>query len=245
MSEVFSDVSEWMIRVPARAHVAITLHEQVPDHIQRVVVVVGEHAVVTIDDVVSAQRIEYVLRVASGAQVTYGAWCAPAHEQRVSYRLIAGRGSCVRADVAVAVRGQQNLAIASVQQHNQPRAQSSFSLRGVAFDEARISYSGTIVVAPGAVKTDAQQRSKFLLLSQKAQAHARPQLEIACDDVQCQHGSAISYLDEEQLWYCAARTLSADRAQQLLVEAFLTSGILEHTDVRMNVQSYLRKVGTT
>jgi len=92
-------------------------------------------------------------------------------------------------------------------------------------DEARGVFSGRVVVHPDAQKSDAEQSNRNLLLSPRAEADSRPQLEIYADDVKCAHGSATGSLDPEQLFYLRSRGLDAERARQLLVYGFAADAL--------------------
>ncbi len=104
--------------------------------------------------------------------------------------------------------------------HLAPHTSSREWVKGVFDDEARGVFSGRVVVHPGAQKSDAEQSNRNLLLSARAEADSRPQLEIYVDDVKCAHGAATGSLDPEQLFYLRSRGLDAARARQLLVYGF-------------------------
>ena len=81
--------------------------------------------------------------------------------------------------------------------------------------------SGARYGAPGAQKTNAYQLNQNLLLSKRAQADSKPELEIFADDVKCGHGSTVGDIDAEALFYLRARGLEERDARTLLIEAFL------------------------
>jgi Fe-S cluster assembly protein SufD len=93
--------------------------------------------------------------------------------------------------------------------------------RGIADARARGVFNGRIVVHPGAPKSDSQQSSRTLLLSEQAEIDARPQLEILTDDVKCSHGATTGQLDENVLFYLLSRGLDPQTARALLIHAFL------------------------
>jgi Fe-S cluster assembly protein SufD len=81
-------------------------------------------------------------------------------------------------------------------------------------------FNGKILVREGAQRTDAAQSCRALLLSDRAQIDAKPQLEIFADDVKCAHGAAIGQLDPEELFYLCSRGLSEPQARNLLTYGF-------------------------
>ena len=98
-------------------------------------------------------------------------------------------------------------------------------IRGVLDDAARGVFQGKVHVAPDAQKTDGQQMSRALLLSRKAEADAKPELEIYADDVLCAHGATVGELDETQLFYLTSRGIDQQKARAMLISAFLDDAI--------------------
>ena len=82
-------------------------------------------------------------------------------------------------------------------------------------------FNGHIMVRPGADATDANQKNKNLILSDRAEVDTRPRLEIYTDDVKCTHGAAVGQLDEEALLYLRTRALPLEVARGLLIYAFV------------------------
>ncbi|MEN8207025.1 MAG: Fe-S cluster assembly protein SufD, partial [Pseudomonadota bacterium] len=105
-------------------------------------------------------------------------------------------------------------------EHHQPQATSNEWYKSILDDRSRTVFSGRIVVQPGAQQTQAQQSNHSLLLSNEAEADARPQFEIYADDVQCRHGCTAGELDANALFYLRSRALDEDTARSLLVYAF-------------------------
>lgn len=111
--------------------------------------------------------------------------------------------------------------------------------KAIANDEAKSEFDGTIVVAKGAQKTDAQQLSKNLLLSPRAKAYARPWLRIDADDVKCSHGATVGQLDASELFYLQSRGIPLVQARQLLTYAF-ASDLLSQLDTLPPVRDFFR-----
>ncbi|MEM7779685.1 MAG: SufD family Fe-S cluster assembly protein [Pseudomonadota bacterium] len=114
--------------------------------------------------------------------------------------------------------------------HAEPDATSNQTVRSVHWGTGTGNFLGEIKVARHAQKTDAAQDFKGLLLEAGAGANAVPQLEIFADDVKCAHGATVGQLDENARYYMAARGLSPELAQRLLVQAFLGDAFVELND---------------
>jgi Fe-S cluster assembly protein SufD len=64
-----------------------------------------------------------------------------------------------------------------------------------------------------------------LVLSDRAEVDAKPELEIWADDVQCAHGNTVGSLDENALFYARSRGMTEAQARALLTEAFLGQAV--------------------
>jgi Fe-S cluster assembly protein SufD len=93
--------------------------------------------------------------------------------------------------------------------------------KGVVRDQARGVFQGRIVVEEGADRTDARMGHHALILSDRAEVDAKPELEIYADDVACAHGNTVGALDEDALFYARQRGMPEDTARALLTEAFI------------------------
>jgi Fe-S cluster assembly protein SufD len=104
--------------------------------------------------------------------------------------------------------------------HRVGPAESHQEYRGILTGHARGIWNGKAIVHVGADGTDAEQANHNLLLSDKAEVDAKPELEIYADDVKCSHGTTVGQLDETALYYLRTRGLSEHDAKQILTRAF-------------------------
>ena len=93
--------------------------------------------------------------------------------------------------------------------------------KGVVRDQARGVFQGKIVVREGADRTDAKMGHHALILSDRAEVDAKPELEIYADDVACAHGNTVGALDDDALFYARQRGMPEADARALLTEAFV------------------------
>lgn len=119
------------------------------------------------------------------------------------------------------VAGQQLTDNHTSIRHKYPACRSNEIYKGVLMGKARGVFNGKVFVEQEAQKTNAFQQNNNLLLSDSAQIHAKPQLEIYADDVKCSHGCTVGQFNPESLFYLRARGIGESEAKKLLVEAFL------------------------
>jgi Fe-S cluster assembly protein SufD len=134
---------------------------------------------------------------------------------------LAGERSEIESNSLLLADRREHLEIHSVIGHKAAATHSVERFRGIAGGRARGVFNGRVVVHPGAPKSESQQSSRTLLLSEQAEIDARPQLEILTDDVKCSHGATTGQLDPNMLFYLLSRGLDAQAARALLIHAFL------------------------
>jgi Fe-S cluster assembly protein SufD len=118
------------------------------------------------------------------------------------------------------IRGTQHVDNHTLIDHRAPDCQSSELYHGILDDRARGVFNGKIYVDSQAQKTDSQQTSRSLMLSNDAVVDAKPQLEIFADDVKCTHGATVGQLDANSLYYLRSRGITTDEAQRMLTIGF-------------------------
>ena len=114
--------------------------------------------------------------------------------------------------------------------HCAPHTTSRETFRGVAAGKSKAVFNGMVVVEEGAQKTDSDQQTAALLLSDRAEIAAKPELEIYADDVKCAHGNSIGQLDNDALFYLRSRGLDEETARTVLTFSFLNSVLEQMPD---------------
>lgn len=104
--------------------------------------------------------------------------------------------------------------------HQAPDCSSSQLFKGILDDQAHAVFNGHIHVARNSQRITAYQNNKNILLTDKANIHTQPHLEIYADDVKCSHGATVGQLDQEALFYMRSRGIREDNARMLLMYAF-------------------------
>jgi Fe-S cluster assembly protein SufD len=135
---------------------------------------------------------------------------------------------------ATLLKGRQHADTTLVANHIARGCQSREVFKSVLDDEAHGVFQGRIIVRPGAQQTDAKMMTRALLLSDRAEADNKPELEIFADDVQCGHGATAGAIDRELKFYLMARGIPAAEAEALLIQAFLGEAVegIEHAGLR-------------
>ena len=127
--------------------------------------------------------------------------------------------------------------------HSVPGCESRQVFKKVLRDGAVGVFQGKILVEQAAQLTDGYQLSQSLLLDEKCQFLAKPELEIYADDVKCSHGSTSGEISADHLFYLRARGVPEEEAKLLLVLAFLAETLdeIDSEDIANDMRLRLRR----
>ncbi len=139
----------------------------------------------------------------------------------IAVRLAAEGADCVLNGLYV-TSGRRHVDTHTLIDHAKPHGTSRELYKGVLDDASRGVFDGMIIVRPAAVKSDARQENRNLLLSEDALVDSKPTLLINNDDVKCSHAATIGQLDEDALFYLRSRGLGDETARSLLIHAFVS-----------------------
>ena len=109
--------------------------------------------------------------------------------------------------------------------HARPNSRSNLYYKGILSGRSRAVFGGTVFVREGAVKTDALQSDKNLLLSPNAEIDSKPALYIWADDVKCGHGATAGNIDEDTIFYMRSRGVDLETASRMLIFGFASEVI--------------------
>ena len=181
-----------------------------------------ERLVIADGGVDAVSLVDADVRLGAGAEWAQTLLTNGARRQRLETRVLnPGDGTSVRLDGVYVLAGRSHADLTSSVTHSGPQGQTVQLTRGVVDDQARAVFQGRITVEAGADGTDARMAHNALILSDRAEVDARPELEIYADDVACAHGATVGALDAELLFYMRQRGLPEAEARSLLLASFL------------------------
>jgi Fe-S cluster assembly protein SufD len=108
--------------------------------------------------------------------------------------------------------------------HKEKNSKSDLQCRGI-LSESTLTIKGLIKIEQKADESEGFQKSDMLILDD-SQAISIPELEILNNNVKCSHGSSISRLDLEKIFYLQTRGISQEDAKQVMINAFLSSALI-------------------
>lgn len=167
---------------------------------------------------------ELSLKVVLAAQALFEQTFSSKHpEKRKQLFILSGKQAQVRV-TGCYLLVQDTLATFEVLQlHKAPNTVSDVTVKTVLDGKAQFEYRGTITIEPEGQGSQAHQENKNLIVSPHAQALSIPVLEALADDVQCGHGSAVSYLQEDHLFYLVSRGIAQEQAKKMIIQGFLNA----------------------
>lgn len=183
----------------------------------------GVERVILAEDAAEGVTVsEAEVTLAANAVFVQVALTTGARRQRLETRVRhPGAHAALRLDAAYLLDGKRHADLTTVVTHAGVDGATDQLAKGVVRDQARGVFQGRIVVAEGADRTDARMGHHAMILSDRAEVDAKPELLIFADDVACAHGNTVGRLDEDALFYARQRGIPEDAARALLTQAFL------------------------
>ncbi|OYX90938.1 MAG: Fe-S cluster assembly protein SufD, partial [Caulobacter sp. 35-67-4] len=188
---------------------------------------VGEGArlerIVLVDDLADAVTVSTAdVALAPGARFAQTILTTGARRQRLETRVAhPGAHAELRLDGIYLLDKQRHADLTTQVTHGGVDGTTSQLTKGMVDDQARGVFQGRIIVQPGADQTDARMGHHALIMSDKAEVDAKPELLIFADDVSCAHGNTIGALDEQAIFYARQRGIPELEARAMLTEAFV------------------------
>jgi Fe-S cluster assembly protein SufD len=115
---------------------------------------------------------------------------------------------------------EENFHIGSSTIHKAPNTNSDILVKGIVKDKAKALYDGLVHIDRIAQNCNAYQHEDALILNEGAHADSIPTLTIDNKEVKCSHGSTISQVDKEKLFYLKTRGLNEASATRVIIEGF-------------------------
>jgi Fe-S cluster assembly protein SufD len=200
-----------------------------------------ERIVLADDDAEAVSVSDAKVALSPGGRFAQTVVVGGARRQRIETRVVhPGGHASARLDGVYLLAGKRHADLTSVVEHQGIDGVTDQLTKGVVRDQARGVFQGRIVVAQGADRTDARMGHHALILSDRAEIDAKPELEIYADDVSCAHGNTVGALDEEALFYARQRGIPEAAARAMLTEAFIGEVVdrIEHEGAREAVRAW-------
>ncbi|MCR4323236.1 MAG: SufD family Fe-S cluster assembly protein [Candidatus Azambacteria bacterium] len=134
---------------------------------------------------------------------------------------LAAKGACV--DIGFAWHGTKNMAsdIMLTVSHEAPKTESRVAFGAALEGMSKVYFRGLARVAKKAVGSRAHLSAKALMLSPRAIAFLKPDLEVATSEAIAGHGSSVGRPSDKELFYLSSRGMTEIRAKKMLCDAFL------------------------
>lgn len=140
---------------------------------------------------------------------------------------LVGDGSFGDTKTVVVGRGEQVQNFTTKVVHFGKHSEGYILKHGVMKDKASSIFNGIGKIEHGATKSNAEQESRVLMLSEGARGDANPILLIDEDDVTAGHAASVGRVDPLQLYYLMSRGISKTEAERLIIHGFLAPVVNE------------------
>lgn len=184
------------------------------------------------------------VRVLTGQSLVYVFFTrdhgAPAPTRRIEFSIEGAGASVLVFGFNVGRTGNTNTAIELIHTHRDTR--SACWIQSVLAEDARSVVDGFIRINKDAALSDAYFSHRSLLVSPRASAVTKPQLEILTNNVKAAHAAVVGRLDEDALFYVQSRGITMAEARRLTIDSFLCESLvhLEDSAVQQKVLTRIR-----
>ena len=138
-----------------------------------------------------------------------------------------GDGSYGDTKTVTVGRGEQSQNLTTSIVHFGKHSEGYILKHGVMKESASSIFNGIGKIEHGASKSNAEQESRVLMLSEKARGDANPILLIDEDDVTAGHAASVGRVDPIQLYYLMSRGIPQTEAERLVIHGSLAPVVNE------------------
>ena len=128
---------------------------------------------------------------------------------------------------------EQQIGLSVKAVHNARRTESRLLTKGAVAGNSRANFRGLIEIAENSKNSDGYQKLEALILNEGAKVDTAPDLLIKNNDVRCSHGSSVSQIDDEKMFYLNSRGISEKTAKKMIVEGVFASILSEIKNDKM------------
>ena len=132
-----------------------------------------------------------------------------------------GDGAEVNTDVVARSQNHQDLSFDYEHFYVGKNGSGEIGMKAVAQDKGMVKLDGMVNIAQTGGGSAGYLQQETLNLSPDTIVKATPGLKIDTNDVKAGHGASVRNLNDEDLYYFAARGIGPEKAKQLMISGFL------------------------
>lgn len=132
-----------------------------------------------------------------------------------------GKAAEVNTDIITRTEKEEDMNFNCEHQFIGPNGSGSIAMKAVAQDKGMVKLEGMVNITSTGGGSAGYLQQETLNLSPNTVVKATPGLKIDTNDVKAGHGSSIRNLNDEDLYYFAARGIEGEAAKRLLITGFL------------------------
>lgn len=138
--------------------------------------------------------------------------------------------------IGFAWHGTKNMAsdVELAVSHEAPETVSHTIVRAALEGASKIHFRGLARVAKKAVGSRAHLSAKALMLSPRAIAFLKPDLEVATSEAVAGHGSSVGRPSDKEMFYFASRGIAPSYAKNMMRDAFMKD-IIDQTSLMQHI----------
>lgn len=132
----------------------------------------------------------------------------------------------------------KTLNLTTITTHTAPHTTCMTKIKYVLESRAKTKYVGKILIQKSAQQTSSFLQTDALVVGENTSNISEPILQIEANDVKASHASTTGKINDEHLYYLRSRALDTNTSENLIVQGFLESLVLQIKD--MEIQNQVR-----
>jgi len=113
-----------------------------------------------------------------------------------------------------------NLYLENKSTHLYENSKTNMLVKGVSLNGANVINNGNIKIEKYAVDSVAHQNLFNLILDSKSSIKSDPELEVLNSKIECSHGSSISRIDDEILFYFKSKGIGEEKTKKIIIDGY-------------------------
>jgi Fe-S cluster assembly protein SufD len=162
--------------------------------------------------------------------------------------VLAGEGGRSTVETVAVARGSQSMGLNINTNNAAKRTDAQINNHGIVQDKAKLLFNAIGKVDKGCIGSNAYQKTRGVILSDKAEINANPYLIIDEYDVEgAGHAATVGRFDEEDIHYMMSRGIPREEAETMVINGFVKPVIEEIPNARMQqyvLDAMKEKLGT-
>lgn len=187
----------------------------------------------------SAGEYDYINVVVESGAYYEQVYALSGHGRRATRVLLVGKDAKANLSGAIVTQKESAMKEHVLIEHMGEHTHSHHLVKTI--NHGKVAVYSAVNVHSTARLSESKQDLQHLLLSEHSGAFSKPALDIAIDEVSCEHGALTGMMDETLLFYMLSRGLDKEQAKLLYIKGFVESAYAEYPELESKMAEFIQR----